>query len=175
MDARRFMFSALAALLLTGTYIRADEEAVDDSPPPKEEVEESRPRLSDPFSMRGANFGGDDFVPTGSAALPPGIRVVSILTPRDGEPIGAISIPGEDDLQYVREGDVVQVEFSERVTHPSRTEARTGRRDADTPRTATFRQQQETRRTVYLLIVSVDADKIEIAPRARPSDTRIYR
>jgi hypothetical protein len=107
--------------------------------------------LGDPFAMRGLAE-GDGFVSAGPAAIPPGIRVVAILAVAGKSPVGALEIPGSTSLHFVREGDVVQVD------HAAGSEAK----DA-------------VGSQLYLLVKSITKSQIEIAPRTRPHDVRIYR
>ncbi|AKJ64833.1 hypothetical protein [Kiritimatiella glycovorans] len=119
--------------------------AAEVTPPP-------RMPTGDPFAMRGLTD-DEGFVSAGPAALPPGIRVVGILAVAGKEPVGAISIPGVKNLYFVREGDIVQVDRA------AGGGAAAGATDAQ----------------LYLLVKSVTASQIEIAPRTRPQDVRIYR
>ncbi len=107
--------------------------------------------VGDPFAMRGLAE-GDGFVSAGPAAIPPGIRVVAILAVAGKPPVGALEIPGSTSLHFVREGDVIQVD------RPEESEAK----DA-------------VGSQLYLLVKSITKSQIEIAPRTRPHDVRIYR
>lgn len=139
----------MVALVFACTVALAEQKPLHDEAPPP----------GDPFAFRASGMEADGFVSVSSTALPPGIRIVAILMPRNGEAIGVLEIPGAKALHFVREGDVVQLE--------SQPGARAAPRTAtDSPGTAT---------PTYLLIVSVSENQIEIAPRARPQDTRIYR
>jgi hypothetical protein len=118
-------------------------------------VEGSRPAearipAGDPFAMRGL-ADGDGFVSAGPAAIPAGIRVAGILAVSGRSPVGALSIPGSKSLHFVREGDVIQID---------RSEGKTG---------GTAGTQ------LYLLVKTITLGQIEIAPRTRPQDVRIYR
>jgi hypothetical protein len=105
----------------------------------------------DPFAMRGV-ADGDGFVSAGPAAIPPGIRVVGILAIAGKSPIGALSIPGSPNIHFVREGDVVQID-----------------------RPAGSATAGATDSQLYLLVKSITHGQVEIAPRTRPQDVRIYR
>ncbi|HOE61836.1 MAG TPA: hypothetical protein PK576_09360, partial [Kiritimatiellia bacterium] len=107
--------------------------------------------VGDPFAMRGLAE-GDGFVSAGPAAIPPGIRVVAILAVAGKSPVGALEIPGSTVLHFVREGDVVQVD-----------------------RAAGSEAKDAVGSQLYLLVKSITKSQIEIAPRTRPHDVRIYR
>lgn len=107
--------------------------------------------VGDPFAMRGLAE-GDGFVSAGPAAMPPGIRVVAILAVAGKPPVGALVIPGADTLHFVCEGDVIQVE------HPEGAAVK-GAADSQ----------------LYLLVKSITHNQVELAPRTRPQDVRIYR
>lgn len=89
--------------------------------------------------------GRAEFMAVSEAALPPGIHVVGILALKNGHRIGVLKIPGEQDVHFVSEGERIQV------------------------------QQTTSKDPLYLLICSITNDAIEIAPRTRPEDVRIYR
>jgi hypothetical protein len=120
--------------------------------PPAQQPPPAPAQRGDPFAFRGSSGDADGFVNVPQTALPPGIRVVGILKPSDGAPIGAIAIPGQDSLHFVRAGDVIQIDPVANVPSASGQTA-----------------------PLYLLIVSVTAEQIEIATRLRPQDARIYR
>ncbi|NCC52174.1 MAG: hypothetical protein EOM20_13285 [Spartobacteria bacterium] len=105
----------------------------------------------DPFAMKGASD-GDGFVSAGPASIPSGIRVVGILALKDKPPVGALTIPGSPNVHFVSEGDVIQFER------------------ADPNKTTAVSDAQ-----LYLLVKSITCTQIEIAPRTRPQDVRIYR
>jgi hypothetical protein len=111
--------------------------------------EPERP-LRDPFAMRG-EADGDGFVSAGVAAIPSGIRVVAILSVEGRSSVGALSIPGSKGLHFVQEGEVIQLDSTATST--------------ETPTAA----------QLYLLVKSITDNEIEIAPRARPQDVRVYR
>ncbi len=117
-----------------------------------ERVRPSGPRfpVGDPFAMRGL-ADGDGFVSAAPAAIPPGIQVVAILAVAGRSPVGALSIPGSKSLHFVREGDVIQID---------RSAGKTG---------------GTTDSQLYLLVKTITRAQIEIAPRTRPQDVRIYR
>ena len=106
----------------------------------------------DPFAMRGGVADSDGFLNVGPVAIPPGIRVVGILALADKAPVGALSIPGSKNLHFVHEGDVIYVDQS----------------ISGKVNTASDSQ-------LYLLVKSITHSQIEIAPRTRPQDVRIYR
>jgi hypothetical protein len=107
--------------------------------------------IGDPFAMRGLAE-GDGFVSAGPAAMPPGIRVVAILAVAGRPPVGALSIPGAATLHFIREGDVIQVD-------PPEETAAKGAAGSQ----------------LYLLVKSITHNQVELAPRTRPQDVRIYR
>lgn len=113
----------------------------------------------DPFALRGAESGESGFVSVAPASLPPGIRVVGILTPRQGGPVGVLDIPGAQSLHFVREKDVIQFEASDGARAASRAGA----------------SGSQSIGPIYLLVVSISENQVEIAPKARPQETRIYR
>ena len=113
----------------------------------------------DPFVLRGAESGEDGFVAAAPASLPRGIRVAGILKPRQGEPVGVLKIPGAGGLHFVRKGDVVQFESQADTRRDARVELRTEQASGD----------------IYLLVVAITESQVEIAPKARPQETRIYR
>lgn len=115
-------------------------------------------RLHDPFEMRAGAVDDQGFVSAGLVSLPPGIRVRGILAVRGREPIGAVEIPGMPDIFFVRSGDVIQVDFP-----------------GDHGREAPGGRPAPAGQPLYLLVQSVTADEIVLAPRTRPQDTRIYR
>jgi hypothetical protein len=120
--------------------------AVEKTPPA-----ETRLPAGDPFAMRGV-ADGEGFVSAAPAAIPPGIRVAGILVVAGKPPVGALSIPGSKTLHYVREGEVIEVD-----------------------RPAGGEGQGMTASQLYLLVKSITPSQIEIAPRTRPQDVRIYR
>jgi hypothetical protein len=105
----------------------------------------------DPFAMKGA-MDGDGFVSAGAAAIPVGIQIAGILAVANKPPVAALSLPGSKSLFFVREGDVIHVDRSGPV--PAK-----GAADAQ----------------IYLLVKSITNNQVEIAPRTRPHDVRIYR
>jgi hypothetical protein len=115
-------------------------------------VRPTAPRIpvGDPFAMRGL-ADGDGFVSAGPAAIPAGIQVIGILAVAGRSPVGALSIPGSKSLLFVREGDVIQID---------RSAGKTG---------------GNTDSQLYLLVKTITHAQIEIAPRTRPQDVRIYR
>ncbi len=121
-------------------------QTVGNSPP-----EEPQAPKGDPFAMRGV-ADGDGFVSAAPAAVPPGIRVVAILAMVGRPSVGALAVPGSKNLHFVREGDVIQVDRPAGSASASATESH-----------------------LYLLIQSITPSQIEIAPRTRPQDVRIYR
>lgn len=113
----------------------------------------------DPFVLRGAESGESGFVSAAPASMPRGIRVVGILKPRQGDPVGVLDIPGAGALHFVRKGDVVQFEPKDETRPVARPEV----------------SAPQASGHIYLLIVSISESQIEIAPKARPQETRIYR
>jgi len=122
------------------------------TPVPPAQASSASAERGDPFTFRGTGGDDDGFVNVSQAVLPPGIRVAGILKPSGREPVGAIAIPGQASLHFVRTGDVIQIDSGSKNLSGT---AQTG--------------------PVYLLIVSVTAEQIEIATRLRPQDARIYR
>lgn len=107
--------------------------------------------IGDPFAMRRL-ADGDGFVSARPAAIPPGIRVVGILSIVGKPSVGALAIPGSKSLHFVQEGEIIQM---------------------DTP--AGVDAKGATGSQLYLLVKSITASQIEIAPQTRPQDVRIYR
>jgi hypothetical protein len=105
----------------------------------------------DPFAMRGT-VDGDGFVSAGSAAIPTGIRVAGILVVANKKPVAALLIPGSQSLHFVTEGEIIQVDRVALAGNPAATGAQ-----------------------LYLLVKSITANQVEIAPRTRPQEVRIYR
>lgn len=112
-------------------------------------AEPERP-FRDPFAMQG-DVNGDGYVNAGVAAIPSGIRVVAILSVEGKASVGALSIPGFKGLHFVQEGDVIQLDTA--GTSPGMPSAA----------------------QLYLLVKSITDNEIEIAPRAKPEDVRVYR
>jgi hypothetical protein len=106
--------------------------------------------LGDPFSMR-ASVGAEGFVGAAPHGIPRGIRVVGIIAVAGGAPVGALEIPGSPNLHFVSEGDIIEID------QPA--DGEDGARPAQ----------------LYLLVKSISHKQIEIAPRTRPQDVRIYR
>ena len=105
--------------------------------------------LRDPFAMRGGD--DDGYVGAALSSIPAGIRVVSILSVEGKPSVGALSIPGAKALHFVREGEVIQLDVAGGTAGmPSASQ-------------------------LYLLVNSITDNEIEIAPRARPHDVRVYR
>lgn len=111
--------------------------------------EPERP-FRDPFAMQG-DADGDGYVNAGVAAIPSGIRVVAILSVEGKSSVGALSIPGVKGLHFVQEGEVIQLDPT-----------------ASAPGMPSSPQ-------LYLLVKSITDNEIEIAPRAKPEDVRVYR
>lgn len=164
---QRGFLCGLGVLLLAGSLALGNDEPVPAGvlPPP-----------GDPFALRGTGTEEGGFVSVPPAALPAGIRVLGILTPGSGEAVGVLKLPGANTLHFVREGDVLQYEpvpVRRRVT-PAGGEQRT--RDTEPRGARQFESAiSSPANPVYLLIVSIGENQIEIAPRARPRETRIYR
>jgi hypothetical protein len=135
----------------TNTPAEAVQEAESSTAAAVSHPPEPKMPLGDPFAMRGLAE-GDGFVSAGPAAIPPGIRVVAILAVAGKSPVGALEIPGSTVLHFVREGDVVQVD-----------------------RAAGSEAKDAVGSQLYLLVKSITKSQIEIAPRTRPHDVRIYR
>ncbi len=111
----------------------------------------SRVPTGNPFAMRGMGD-GEGFIIDSPASIPPGIVVVGILSVGGKKPVCALSIPGSKSLHFVRENDVIRVD-----------------------RAGTGGAKGATDSQLYLLVKSITHDQIEIAPRTRPQDVRIYR
>lgn len=112
---------------------------------------------NDPFKMRSGQLNKGGLVAASSAAFPSGIRVLGILAVKGSDPVGVLQIPGMRDTFFVKSGDVIQVDISEH-----------GEWLAADKHSSAYRQ-------VYLLVKSVTADEIVLAPRTRPQDYRVYR
>jgi hypothetical protein len=138
-----------AALAVAWTQGAAGGEAM---PPPEAAVAPpgSAPPFRDPFAMRGGS-GEDEYVAADVGAIPQGIRVVAILSVEGKPSVGALSIPGAHGLHFVREGEVIQLDVAGKATGAPPTQQ------------------------LYLLVKSISDEEIEIAPRARPQDARVYR
>lgn len=112
---------------------------------------------NNPFEMRGGKEGDSGFVSAAFVDLPPGIRVLGILVVKGQNPIGVLEMPGMPDVFFVKSGDVIQIEFS----------GRSGKTDTGISGIA--------HRQLYLLVQSVTAQEIVLAPQTRPQDSRVYR
>ena len=105
----------------------------------------------DPFAMRAGAGDGDAYIHAKLEAIPSGIEVVAILTAEGRPSVGALAIPGSKSLHFVQEGETIQLD------------------SAGTTAGVPVGTQ------IYLLVKSITANQIEIAPQARPQDVRIYR
>lgn len=155
----------IAAAVLAGTAAGAYADGAEANPPDKAgeapvaaEAAGAGPAdsgpsnpLRDPFAMRGTGADGDAYIHAGLASIPPGIRVVAILSMEGKKNVGALSIPGSPHLHFVREGEVIQLDTA-----------------GAGPGAASASQ-------LYLLVKSITENEVEIAPQARPQDVRIYR
>ncbi|MDR1613910.1 MAG: hypothetical protein LBT97_14205 [Planctomycetota bacterium] len=136
---------------------------------------------ADPFAYRSPASGEGEFVPTSSAKVPRGIRILSIIHIRGGKPLAAMHIPQPTggDLHFVSVGDVIQIDSQphQQVTQRTQTQTAKGRRGRVTE-TGT---QESIITTVtapdyfYLFVKNITRDFVEIAPRARPQDAVILR
>jgi len=112
-----------------------------------------------PFAIHRPADSSEEFVPASDDRIPHGIRVVAILVVKGREPLAVLSLPGSAHLHYVRKGELIQVD-DQRPAGKSRIEDK---------------QSDQRGSPVYLLVKSVDAKQVEIAPRTRPQDARILR
>ena len=88
---------------------------------------------------------GGSLIPADGSAIPEGIHVVGILSVKGGKRIAVIQVPGEPDCNYVEEGDLIQVRAA------------------------------ASKGLLYLKIVSIKNQSIEISPHTHPQEVRVYR
>ena len=112
-----------------------------------------------PFAIHGPADSSEEFVPASDDRIPPGIRVVAILIVKGREPLAVLSLPGSPHFHFVTKGELIQVEDHAPSGKPRGTD----------------RQNVQGGTPVYLLVRSVTAKQVEIAPRTRPQDARILR
>lgn len=117
---------------------------------------EPEPVRRDPFAFQAPQPGTGGLVAAPPGAVPAGIRVLGILTVEGRDPMAVLSLPGKDAPVFVRQNDVIQM-------------------DEPPPRGRAVSVDAESNRQVYLLITRVTEQEVELAPRTRPEDIRIYR
>jgi hypothetical protein len=113
------------------------------------------PVRRDPFAFQSPEAGTGGLVAAPPGAIPAGIRVLGILTVEGRDPMAVLLLPGKDAPVFVRQNDVIQID--------------------EPPSRARAVSEAESNRQVYLLITRVSDQEVELAPRTRPEDIRIYR
>ncbi len=119
------------------------------------------PARRDPFAFQAPAAGSGGLVAAPPGAVPAGIRVLGILAMDGQPPMAALALPGKEHPVFVRENDVIQIDETPAANRP--------RRGAEDP------LAREESRQLYLLITRVTASEVELAPRTRPEEIRIYR
>lgn len=115
-------------------------------------------RIKNPFAYdRTDNDQG--LIPVSTGRLPRGIRLATVLLLGNGDAIAALRLPGEETPVYVRVDDLISVDFH--------------RDEATKKKTAS--PTVASSEPVYLLIKSISATGVEVAPRVRPSELHLIR
>ena len=121
--SRYALLCGAAALALCA--LAAGPAAAQDASPAGAQTAAGEPEgeVLDPFAYN-APGGGGEFVPYEEGTIPPGIEVVGIAVPGNGQPVAALYIPGHVSLFYVREGDVLGVNVVKTASSPLTRDAR---------------------------------------------------
>lgn len=102
-------------------------------------------------------------IPVDTDRMPTGIRLAAVLLRDNGDALAALRLPGETAPVFVRVDDLISVNLQ--APTPAKTAS---------PKTSTAIPAVE-RTTVYLLVKSITATGVEVAPRVRPSEVHLIR
>lgn len=119
--------------------------------------------IKNPFAYATPN--GDELIPVSTGRLPTGIRLASVLIFDNGDAIAALRLPGEKAPVFVRVDDLISIDAGHETLNP-KAEARPA---AATPVMPTHEPP------LYLLIRSISATGVEVAPRVRPTELHLIR
>lgn len=118
--------------------------------------------IRNPFSYS-APDNDQGLIPVDAGRLPAGIRLAAVLIINNDDILAALRLPGETAAVFVRVNDLISVNFQN--------EAPTKK---DSLRSSTAISVAE-RAPVYLLIKSITATGVEVAPRIRPTEVHLIR
>lgn len=150
--AGRFIVAGLFALVLPAS---AQNSAASSPGKPA-----SSERIKNPFVFQTTD-NGQGLIPVGTGRLPQSMRLAAVLISDHGDALAALRLPGESAPVFVRVDDLISVNFPDAGT-VEKARARS---------TATVPEQAP----VYLLIKSISATGVEVAPRVRPSEVHLIR
>ncbi|NLZ63418.1 MAG: hypothetical protein GX902_06370 [Lentisphaerae bacterium] len=123
--------------------------------------------IRNPFAYSAAEH-EQGLVPVDTDRMPTGIRLAAVLLKSNGDALAALRLPGETAPIFVRVDDLISVNLQAsapaKTTSAKTTSAKTSTAISMTERT-----------TVYLLVKSITATGVEVAPRVRPSEVHLIR
>jgi len=126
--------------------------------------------IKNPFAYNTSD-NDQGLIPVSAGRLPPGIRLATVLILDNGDAIAALRLPGEDGPVFVRVDDLISVDFRQEPAAPKH-----GTRSKDGARSAAALTTTATDQVpVYLLIKSITATGVEVAPRVRPTEVHLIR
>ena len=120
------------------------------------------PAIRNPFAYSASEH-DQGLIPVDTDRMPTGIRLAAVLIKSDGDTLAALRLPGEAAPVFVRVDDLISVNLQ--TPAPAK---------AASAKTSTAMPMME-RTTVYLLVKSITATGVEVAPRVRPSEVHLIR
>lgn len=165
-DCRKVVRLFIAAVLLAAALPAAardsapDATVVQKTAPPATSTAGSAERIRNPFSYN-ATDNDQGLIPIGTGRLPQGMRLATVLIQDNGDALAALRLPGETAPVFVRVDDLISVDFQ--------------RDGAEKKDRAPSKAAMPDQSPVYLLIKSISATGVEVAPRVRPTEVHLIR
>lgn len=117
-------------------------------------------QIKNPFTFN-VTDNDQGLIPIGTGRLPQSMRLATVLILDNGDALAALRLPGETAPVFVRVNDLISVDFPHQ-----------GTANKDSALAATTAPEQAP---VYLLIKSISATGVEVAPRVRPTEVHLIR
>lgn len=151
-----------AGLLLFLPLHCALAQAADDAAAPAAATAPPPAGIRNPFAYSATEH-DQGLIPVDTDRMPTGIRLAAVLLRDNGDALAALRLPGETAPVFVRVDDLISVNLQ--ASTPAKTAS---------AKTSTAIPMTE-RTTVYLLVKSITATGVEVAPRVRPSEVHLIR
>lgn len=160
-----FLFAVLLLFLpVDGAFAQSGEGKSEGEGKGATKAEAPPAGIRNPFAYSATEH-DQGLIPVDTSRMPTGIRLAAVLIRNNGDALAALRLPGESAPVFVRVDDLISVNLQ--APEPAKTKAASQRSSTIIPMTE--------RTTVYLLVKSITATGVEVAPRVRPSEVHLIR